>query len=102
MLDGALPLTGYFPNARLSPMISRLISTLLAGLFLAGNLQAQEKPFSPGQINDAIAFLAGMEFPHQGDHPLTSSSSWTRRSTINKDEVIITCDIYTMYTTIEC
>lgn len=86
MLDGALPLTGYFPNARLSPMISRLISTLLAGLFLAGNLQAQEKPFSPGQINDAIAFLAGMEFPHQGDHPLTSSSSWTsHQSALDKD-----------------
>ncbi|MEM7603642.1 MAG: hypothetical protein AAF357_19795, partial [Verrucomicrobiota bacterium] len=51
--------------------------SLAAATLLNGTIQAQEEAFAPGPINDAIAFLAGMEFPHQGDHPLTSSSSWT-------------------------
>ncbi len=27
-------------------------------------------------INDAVAFLAGMELPHQVDHPLTKTAAW--------------------------
>src|SRR6056297_2374897 len=53
---------------------------------LTGPLQAQEEAFAPGPVNDAIAFLAGMEFPHQGDHPLTSTASWTNHvSQLDKD-----------------
>lgn len=63
----------------------RLTTTILAATLLASGLHAEED-FSPGELNDAIAFLAGMEFPHQADHPLTSSSSWTNhQSQLNKD-----------------
>lgn len=67
-------------------MISRFPSLVLATALLTSSLPGEEKPFSPGPLNDAIAFLAGMEFPHQGDHPLTSSASWTNHvSQLDKD-----------------
>lgn len=67
-------------------MTSRLFLCLLATFLLPGSLSAEDESFAPGPINDAIAFLAGLEFPHQGDHPLTSSSSWTsHKSSLDKD-----------------
>ncbi len=60
--------------------------SLATAIILTGTIQAQEDTFAAGPINDAIAFLAGMEFPHQGDHPLTSTSSWTNHvSQLDKD-----------------
>ncbi|MDF1824859.1 MAG: hypothetical protein P1U68_09465 [Verrucomicrobiales bacterium] len=67
-------------------MTIRLTITLLAAVLLSTNLRSQEETFSPGELNDAIAFLAGMEFPHQADHPLTGSSSWTNHvAQLDKD-----------------
>ncbi|MEM1441450.1 MAG: hypothetical protein AAGF67_03855 [Verrucomicrobiota bacterium] len=67
-------------------MTQRTLSTLLAALFLTSALPAQDEELSLGQLNDSIAFLAGLDFPHQGDHPLTGSSSWTsHKSALDKD-----------------
>ena len=37
---------------------------------------AQEPGASLADVNDATAFLAGVELPHRQDHPLTATSAW--------------------------
>tara|TARA_R110002096_G_scaffold32485_1_gene94372 strand:- start:5586 stop:6782 length:1197 start_codon:yes stop_codon:yes gene_type:complete len=43
--------------------------------FLNPNTQAEES-IDIAKLNDVIAFLAGLDLPHQVDHPLTEASSW--------------------------
>ncbi len=43
--------------------------------FLTPNTQAEES-VDIAKLNDAIAFLAGLDLPHETDHSLTGSSSW--------------------------
>ncbi|MEX2579151.1 MAG: hypothetical protein WD342_08835 [Verrucomicrobiales bacterium] len=50
-----------------------VIATCFAGLL---SLPAEGGPVSLDAVNDAAAFLAGMELPHRKDHPLARISSW--------------------------
>ena len=54
------------------------IPLFLVIAFLDSSLSASAQ--SLDDINDAAAFLAGMELPHRVDHPLASSSSWQQHS----------------------
>ncbi|MEM6278471.1 MAG: hypothetical protein AAF733_03260 [Verrucomicrobiota bacterium] len=66
-------------------MNHRTLSFLLAA-FLIPMVSAKGEDLSLGQLNDSIAFLAGMDFPHQEDHPLTDTSSWaSHQSALDKD-----------------
>ena len=42
----------------------------------AQDLVAQPTPAPIAEINDATAFLAGTELPHQTDHPLAATMTW--------------------------
>lgn len=38
------------------------------------------------EVNDATAFLAGIDLPHRADHPLTSSTSWqSHKKTLDQE-----------------
>ncbi len=52
------------------------ISLLLLTLIIPHGGKSEESAISLDLINDAVAFLAGTELPHQTDHPLTKTSSW--------------------------
>ncbi|MEM6280011.1 MAG: hypothetical protein AAF733_11065 [Verrucomicrobiota bacterium] len=67
-------------------MNTRIASTLLTAFLALPFLQAEEETLALGQLNDSIAFLAGLDFPHQEDHPLTGTSSWSsHKSSLDKD-----------------
>jgi len=38
--------------------------------------RAEESPVRLGEVNDAVAFLAGVELPHRKDLPLAGASAW--------------------------
>lgn len=52
------------------------LSLLLLFLFIPQASRSEEPATSLNQINDAAAFLAGIELPHQSDHLLTNTNSW--------------------------
>ena len=51
---------------------------LLAALPFASltQLRAQEDSIDIAKLNDAVAFLAGIELPHEKESALTKTSSW--------------------------
>ncbi|MEM9280697.1 MAG: hypothetical protein AAGA96_02630 [Verrucomicrobiota bacterium] len=51
---------------------------LLASLsvLLVFTVSAQDDAVDLAKLNDAVAFLAGVELPNEMDHPLASTSSW--------------------------
>ncbi|MDF1740587.1 MAG: hypothetical protein P1U86_15605 [Verrucomicrobiales bacterium] len=49
---------------------------LLLSLIIPHEGKSEEAAISLDLINDAVAFLAGTELPHQTDHPLTQTNSW--------------------------
>lgn len=51
------------------------VAALLLSAFVA-SAPAQETANSLADLNDAVAFLAGVEPPHQPDHPLTATEAW--------------------------
>ncbi len=51
------------------------VAALLLSAFVAP-ASAQEPVSSLAALNDAVAFLAGVELPHQPDHPLTATEAW--------------------------
>lgn len=61
-------------------MLRRMFSLILLPLILSHTtLFAQEaNPVESklDAINDAVSFLAGLEMPHQADHPLTKTAAW--------------------------
>ncbi|MEM9017302.1 MAG: hypothetical protein AAGC68_09825, partial [Verrucomicrobiota bacterium] len=63
-----------------------LAALLVVFSFCQGTLTGEEEPLNLGELNDAIAFLAGIEFPHQADHHLAGGSSWaTHRSRLDEE-----------------
>lgn len=63
-------------------MTSRSLITALA-LALSVNVFAQDddSAFSIADVNDAAAFLAGVDLPHNTDNPLAATSSWKSHRT---------------------
>jgi len=51
---------------------------LLLASFGSELVEAEEVPLA--SINDAAAFLAGVELPHQRDHPLASTDDWSQHA----------------------
>lgn len=66
-------------------MIARLL--LLALPFAV--LRAEEIPIEEipiEEINDAVAFLAGIDLPHEAEHPLAGTSSWqSHKAALDKE-----------------
>jgi len=56
-------------------MTFRLLFPVIA-FVLAHSSAVAQSTASLDDVNDAVAFLAGMELPHRTDHPLANSSSW--------------------------
>ncbi|MAS92250.1 MAG: hypothetical protein CMO55_03550 [Verrucomicrobiales bacterium] len=54
---------------------------LSLALPLAVSAQEEAPAFSIADVNDAAAFLAGVDLPHRTDHPLTETSSWKTHKT---------------------
>jgi hypothetical protein len=59
-----------------SPMKNALLAVALLLSTTASSSRAQETVASLADINDATAFLAGVELPHRQDHPLTMTAAW--------------------------
>lgn len=58
-----------------------LLLCLIPLLHHGQDLVAKPTPIPLAEINDAAAFLAGTELPHEKDHPLTSTNTWKGHST---------------------
>lgn len=52
------------------------LSLLFVILVVSQGARSEEKAVALDQINDAAAFLAGVDLPHNADQPLTGTSSW--------------------------
>ena len=88
MKDAVRIIFNYRIHFKYNPfqLMSRFVSIFLIALSFPVTLRSEDETFSPGPLNDSIAFLAGIDFPHQGDHPLTSSASWTsHKASLDKD-----------------
>ncbi len=52
------------------------LSLLLLSLIFPQAAGSEERAIPLDRINDAAAFLAGIDLPHQTEHPLTKTNSW--------------------------
>jgi len=75
--------------ARLPLLLFLVAAAAIPSLHLAEEApgEAAAKPrLELGALNDAVAFLAGVELPHATDHPLTASDAWQRHGeTLDRD-----------------